>query len=479
MQFYTWIFLILFLPGVFGGYFLLNKFVSKRAAAYFLIIANLFFYGYSSIGNALYFGGCILFNYLIARRLIIHKNRILFIMGVALNLGMLGILKYCNFFISSINAVFHLDFNMLNLFLPLGLSFFTFQFVALLYDCYKGKIESMSFVKYVLFASFFPKIVQGPIMLYQEFDVQYDLEIREKICLENVSKGLYTMTLGFGKKILIADVLALFVNPGFSEGYRSYNSIMLFFLMLLYTLQIYFDFSAYTDMARGISIMFNIELPQNFNSPYKAVSVNDFWKRWHMSLTNFFTRYLYIPLGGNRKGEIRTYVNVLIVFALSGLWHGANYTFIVWGILHGVASVAERKWKFLDRLPRVFQWGYTFLFVNVAWLFFRSSTITQALEIIKGIMKCEFTGIDVTALSVMILPEIRILFSVLNLENLLRFWPIFFILLVLAGVLWGKNTEEKTVAFKPTYGKAVVVVILLAWSILSFGAKTTFIYEMF
>lgn len=225
--------------------------------------------------------------------------------------------------------------------------------------------------------------------------------------------------------------------------------------------------------------MFNIELPQNFNSPYKATSVNMFWKRWHMSLTNFFTRYLYIPLGGNRKGEIRTYLNVLIIFTASGLWHGANYTFIVWGILHGIASVIERKWKFPEQLHVVLKWGYTFLSVNIAWLFFRSSTISQALQIIKGIIRCNFTGMDANALSVMILPEIRILFEILNIENLLRFCPLLFIAALLIGVLKEKNTDEKMAVFRPTYKKAIVVAVLLSWSILSFGSKTTFIYQMF
>lgn len=479
MQFNTWSFLFVFLPIMLLGYFLLNKYLSKRGATYFLIAGNLFFYGYSSIKCLMYFICCVLINYVIARCLIIYKKRKVFILGLILNLGTLGILKYYNFFLTSFNSFFNKDYNLIHLFLPLGISFFSFQFIALLYDCYKGKIEELSFAKYVLFSTFFPKIVQGPIMLYQEFDVQYNLEVKEEVNAENLSKGLYALALGFGKKILIADVLALFVNPGFESGYSSYNSTMLILLMLIYTLQIYFDFSAYTDMARGISFVFNIELPQNFNSPYKATNVNSFWKRWHMSLTNFFTRYLYIPLGGNRKGEIRTYINVIIVFVLSGLWHGANYTFIVWGLLHGLASAAERKWKFPEKLHIVLQWLYTFAFVNVAWLFFRAGTVTQAIQIIKGILKCNFTGIDTNALSVMILPEIRILFEIFHIEGFLRLFPLAFIFILLIGVLQGKNTDEKIVEFKPTYKKAILIIVLMSWSILSFGSKTTFIYEMF
>lgn len=479
MQFNSWLFLFLFLPIVLLGYFLLNKYTSKRVATYFLILGNLFFYGYSSINATVYFIFCIFCNYIIAKKLLLHKNKFLFVTGLIFNLGALGILKYFNFFITSLNSIFQTDFNLVTLFLPMGLSFFTFQFIALLYDCYKGKIEHLSFTKYVLFSSFFPKIVQGPIMLYQTFDVQYNLETKEKFNSQNFSKGLYALSIGFGKKILIADVLALFVNPGFTDKYTSYNSTMLILLMLSYTLQIYFDFSAYTDMARGISFMFNIELPQNFNSPYKATSINAFWKRWHMSLTNFFTRYLYIPLGGNRKGEFLTYVNVLIVFTLSGLWHGANYTFIIWGLLHGIASVIERKWNFTKHLHVVLQWAYTFLFTNIAWLFFRSTTISQALQILRGIARCDFSGIDNTALSVMILPEIQILFDIFNLEAFLRLCPLIFIFVLLLLVLQGKNTDEQLTDFKPTNFKVCFVIILMSWSILSFGTKMTFIYEMF
>lgn len=479
MQFNSWTFLFLFLPLILTGYYILNNYTSKRIAAYFLILGNFFFYAYSNLNAVVYFIFCILFNYILSKKLIQHKKKSLFFIGLLFNLGSLGLLKYLNFFITTLNSVFQKDFNLVTLFLPMGLSFFTFQFIALLYDCYKGKIEQLSFTKYVLFSSYFPKIVQGPIMLYQDFDAQYQLDTPDRFHCENFAKGLYALALGFGKKILIADVLALFVNPGFSTGYSSYNSTMLILLTLLYTLQIYFDFSAYTDMAKGISFMFNIELPQNFHSPYKATSINSFWKRWHMSLTGFFTRYLYIPLGGNRKGEFRTYLNVLIIFTLSGLWHGANNTFIIWGLLHGIASVIERKWKFPQRLHVVLQWAYTFVFTNLAWLFFRSSTITQALQIIKGIARCDFSGIENTALSVMILPEINRLFDYLNLGTYLRFLPLLFIFVLLLIVLQGKNTDEQLAKFKPTYFKLVLVILLMTWSILSFGAKTTFIYEMF
>ena len=399
--------------------------------------------------------------------------------GVLLNIACLGMLKYYNFFISSLNQVFKTDYNLIRVFLPLGLSFFTFQFIALIYDCYKGKIEELSFVKYVLFASFFPKIIQGPIMVYQDFDRQYSLDEKNYFNAENVAKGIYAFTLGLGKKILIADLLADFVNAGFSQEYQSYNSTMLLLLVLAYTLQIYFDFSGYSDMARGLGLLFNIELPINFNSPYKALSVNDFWKRWHMTLTSFFTKYLYIPLGGNRKGEWKTYRNVLIVYLVSGLWHGANYTFIIWGLLHGVVSVVEKKWKFTEHMHIAIRWLYTFVFVNFAWLFFRANSVEQACFILKGIFRCDFSGVSYASFAGLIPQEINILANVLGVGGIVtKFFLLFMILLVFA-VLWLKNTDEKIATFKPNLKTLLILVFVFCWSVLSFGGKIVFLYEMF
>lgn len=479
MQFNSWIFMFVFLPIVVLLYFGINRYLNRKYATCFLVVSNLVFYGYAGLGCMIYFLGFTIINFVISNRLIRTRERTLMIIGIALNLGALGVLKYCNFFITSFNALMKTDFNLVHLFLPLGLSFFTFQFIALIYDCYKGNIASLSFGEYMAFATYFPKIIQGPIMTYQEFEKQYTNEQNKSFKTENFAKGLYALSIGLGKKVLIADVLALFVNPGFSTNYSSYNSTMSILLMLAYTLQIYFDFSAYTDMARGISIMFNIELPTNFASPYKALSVNSFWKRWHMSLTGFFTKYLYIPLGGNRKGELRTYLNVLIIFTLSGLWHGANYTFIIWGVLHGVVCVIERKWNFLSKVHVALQWAYTFIFTNVTWLFFRSTTLQQALHIIKNIVRCDFSGIVQGDLKLLILPEINYLFDIINSESVFRIYPIIFILLLLFGILAFPNTDEQIKQFKPTVFKVLYTIVIMSWCVLSFGTKITFIYEMF
>lgn len=471
--------MFLFLPFCILLYFGISKYFNKKSATWFLVLANLVFYGYCGTQSLIYFIGCIVINFIICKRLIYKRKKWLLALGVILNLGTLGLLKYCDFFIESLNIFIKTDFNMVNVFLPVGLSFFTFQFIALIYDCYKGNVNALNFETYMAFTTYFPKIVQGPIMTYQDFEEQYTFEENKCFKSENFARGLYALTIGLGKKILIADALALFVNPGFSTNYATYNSTMSILLMLAYTLQIYFDFSAYSDMARGISFMLNIELPRNFDSPYKALSVNSFWKRWHMSLTCFFTKYLYIPLGGNRRGELRTYFNVLIVFALSGLWHGASYTFVIWGLLHGIASAIERKWDFLSKFHVVLQWLYTFIFTNVTWLFFRCTTLTQAFHIIKNILRCDFSGIVQNDLSLIILPEIKYVFDIIHIDFIYRIYPVLFVFALLFSVLAVRNTDEQIGQFKPKVFKVLLTIVIMSWCILSFGTKITFIYEMF
>ncbi len=479
MQFYSFLFVFLFLPCSLIGYFLLNR-IGNKWGSYFLILMNLVFYGWTSWKYLLYFVSCILINYIIVQFIINHrKTKVYLIIGLFYNISSLLYLKYCNFFVDTLQSMLKKDINFSNLFLPLGISFFTFQFIALIVDCYKGEIKKITFEKYVVFVSYFPKIIQGPITLYQNFEKQYSLEENHRFNASNFSKGMYALSLGFAKKILIADGLGNFVNAGFGGGFYSYDSLTLIFLVVSYTFQIYFDFSGYSDMARGISYMFNIELPINFNSPYKAISINDFWKRWHMSLTNFFTRYLYIPLGGNRKGNTRMMLNIGIVFFVSGLWHGANYTFIVWGILHGIASVCERKIQNRDKINVVLRWMFTFAFINLTWIFFRANTISDALVIIKGILRCDFSGVNTLALALMNNSEISFILSILGIRSLVLYLPYIFILVLFIGVMQFKNTDQKIEKFEPSITKCLVTISLLSWSILSFGNTVSFIYERF
>lgn len=348
MFFNSYIFIFAFLPLTLLGYFGLQKFKKHTTAKVFLCIMSLVFYAYYNIAYLWIIISSIILNYF-GRKILVKQERIkrkvVFIILLLANIGILVYFKYFDFMILAINDLFKTSFNALNILLPLGISFFTFQQLAFIIDSYKNK-ETMnySFLNYVLFVTFFPKIIQGPIALHYEIIPQFDDEKNRKINSENMAKGIMAFAFGLAKKVLIADLFGNVVNIGFGNV-AELNTLTALITMFAYTIQIYFDFSGYCDMATGIALMFNIKLPMNFNSPYKAITITDFWKRWHITLTRFFTQYVYIPLGGNRKGKIRTYINILIIFLLSGIWHGANYTFIVWGILHGIGSVITRIFK--------------------------------------------------------------------------------------------------------------------------------------
>ena len=278
--------------------------------------------------------------------------------------------------------------------------------------------------------------------------------------------------------MLIADVLGIAVNYAFEHQY-DLTAMEIIIVMLSYTFQIYFDFSGYCDMAVGIGKMYHIDLPINFNSPYKATSIIEFWQRWHLTLTRFLKKYIYIPLGGNRKGKRRTYINILIVFVVSGIWHGANWTFILWGTLHGVANVFNRMFeKYLEQIPKIFKWICTFAFINCMWLLFRSESVSQAIFFFKRI--CLFRSIEISQ-------ELKACYSLIEINGLQKIFGLndlmpgmhMWLLLVLSLVICvlGKNVNEKE--FKPTLVKAITAPLLLIWSIASFSGVSTFLYFNF
>lgn len=282
-----------------------------------------------------------------------------------------------------------------------------------------------------------------------------------------------------GKKVLVADTFAKVADYGFSnvEGLGTINALI---VMLSYTFQIYFDFSGYCDMATGIGKFFNIDLPMNFNSPYKAVTITDFWKRWHMTMTRFFTTYVYIPLGGSRKGKIRTYINVMIVFLVSGLWHGANWTFILWGGAHGIANVITRMFKEkIDKWHVVFSWFCTFSFVNVTWVIFRADSISQAIRFFKEIIWLNITPVLSEIKNAFILPEFKfILEQIGKAEYTYCLW-IIFIIVALCVCLQARNTNDRLGIFKPTVLNAVGCAIIFVWGIVSISGMSTFLYWNF
>jgi len=315
--------------------------------------------------------------------------------AIAVNLILLGYFKYANFFVTNLNHLSGTSLSLGEIILPLGISFFTFTQIAFLVDTYQGKVKEFNFVHYTLFVTYFPHLIAGPVLHHKEMMPQFAERNVCKLNWDNVAVGLSIFVLGLAKKVLIADSLAEFPTPIFS-AVAAGGQPMLFEAWigaLAYTFQLYFDFSAYSDMAIGISLMFNVRLPMNFNSPYKATNIIDFWRRWHMTLSRFLRDYLYIPLGGSRHGKFRRYLNLFITMLLGGLWHGAGWTFIIWGALHGFYLMVNHAWRGFKakmgwgeggRLAKLGAGALTFLAVVVGWVFFRADSFTSAMTMLHG-----------------------------------------------------------------------------------------------
>lgn len=447
-----------------------------------LFVASIIFYSYDHVKYVFLLLGSILVNWLISRFLIQKRNRLYLCMGIALNIFIIFYFKYLNFFLENINKLFRLEFGLREIILPLGISFITFQQISYLVDSYRGETKEYHFLEYAAFISFFPQLVAGPIVLHKEMVPQFRDIGKKSFNHENFAKGLYAFSIGLFKKVIIADTFNKAVVWGW-ENYDQLVSLEIIIIMLSYTFQIYFDFSGYSEMAYGIGKMFNIDIPVNFNCPYKSCSIIEFWKRWHMTLTRFFREYVYIPLGGSKRGEIRTYINIMIVFFLSGLWHGANWTFILWGVLHGIAQMLNRifasKW---EKCNRIFQWLITFSFLNVMWLLFRADDIGQAWMLLTRAIKMETLTISADLQKCYVLPEIEWLIDlmpsivgVLNKVNGLYIWTALFVALGIS--LNEANIKERE--FRPTFFNAIKTSFLLIWCIISFSGVSVFLYFNF
>ncbi|WP_163580514.1 MBOAT family O-acyltransferase [Gracilibacillus saliphilus] len=387
-------FIFVFLPVAVIGYFILAKIASGKFSKIWLIICSLFFYAYWNPIYIFLIIGSMIVNFSISKCFSQNLNRKIrkgaIVLGILFNIGLLGYFKYVDFFIKNINAVFKTEIALLHIMLPLAISFFTFQQIAYLVDRYKGNYTDPKLSTYLLFVTFFPQLIAGPIVHHKEMMPQFENEENKRLNWDNIARGLFIFIIGLTKKVAIADTVAIWANAGF-QNYENLSTIDAWLTSLSYTTQLYFDFSGYCDMAIGIGLLFNIKLPVNFFSPYKARNIQDFWNRWHMTLTRFLTHYIYIPLGGNRNGISRTYINILIVFFISGVWHGAGWTFIIWGMLHGIASVIVRLMKKINlSFPWVVSWFLTFIFVNTTWVYFRATSFDQANTIIKKMFLFEY-----------------------------------------------------------------------------------------
>ncbi len=488
MLFNSYTFIFVFLPITLLLYFGLNKIKKYKLAKLTLVIASLYFYAYFNVKYLFIIVISIGFNYLLNRLFGIFKNKngrkILLIIGLTFNILLIFYYKYYDFVINTINDLASVNFNLINVMLPLGISFFTFQQIAYVIDSYNENVKTYTLLDYSLFVTFFPQLIAGPITLYSEMIPQFEDEKNKKFDAKNFSKGLLAFSFGLAKKVLLADTFAIVSNYVFANPTDT-NSTNLLLGMLSYTFQIYFDFSGYCDMALGLGYMFNIELPINFNSPYKSYSVVEFWKRWHITLTRFFTTYIYIPLGGNRKGKIRTYLNIFIVFLASGIWHGANFTFILWGILHGIASILNKIFRnVIEKTNNVFNWICTFLFINFTWIIFRSDSILDALNIIKHLIKLNFEPISINIVNAFAIPEFTMIAEVIGkkewiTENYNTVYLLVFFIFSFYAILCMKNTQERIKEFKPNVKNAMISAVLLVSSIISLSGVSTFLYFNF
>ncbi len=399
------------------------------------------------------------------------------ILGIGIFFNIVGLLyfKYCNFFIENMNMILVSDLALHNIILPLGISFITFQQIAFLVDSYRKEVPEHSLLDYALFISYFPHVISGPIILHKEFFPQLSEEKR-KMNWDFFASGLYMFVMGLGKKVLIADRFGEAVNWGYSNV-PELNATSALFISIAYSIQIYFDFSGYSDMAIGISRMLQIDLPINFNSPYKATTISEFWKRWHMTLTRFLTKYLYIPLGGNRKGIVRTYINIIVIFLCSGLWHGANWTFLLWGFLHGCCMVLTRQFQgFINKIPKIINAMVTLLLINFLWILFRAESFDVYKQMIKAIFLNRWGYLNETICGYFkpVLFE-----NIINIDAPYWIWTIFTLLIVFFMMLACKNVIEKVSEIRHSAISAFFTVAVLLMCILSFSGVSTFVYSRF
>lgn len=457
-------------------FYALGFFNKHRSALFLLTLASLFFYSYwnikflplilVSIGCNLNFGW--LLTYKIAKPKI---RRAILIFAIFANLAFLGFFKYANWLILAVNSTgTHLP--LINYALPLGISFYTFTQIAFIVDAYQRKTDDLNPLRYLLFVTYFPHLIAGPILHHKEMMNQFESKTLSKINLLNIQQGFILFAIGFMKKILIADSLASVVTKYYDTGvaldfWSSWIS------SLAYTFQLYFDFSGYTDMALGLSLMLNIRLPYNFNSPFKARSLSEFWRRWHITLSRFLRDYIYIPLGGNKYGARREYFAVIVTFALGGIWHGAGGHFLIWGLLNGLGIAIERAWhrKYPAKNNWV-AWAMTFLFVNITLIFFRAHSVGDALNVLRGLV--DVNSILTFGSSNIPTPDLAWIGS--HLEWIL-FLPtqlainlpyVALIIICFGTTFFGKNSQEIVASYSKTRLMPIMLVgyfFALAWSI--------------
>ena len=388
MVFSSLVFLSIFLPVV----LILHTVIPNRTIRnILLLIVSLAFYAYGEPVYVFLMIFSALLNYIFALILSRHHSKWVMGLAVAVNLGLLGVFKYTGFLMSNINGVLGLNLPIPAIILPIGISFFTFQALSYVIDVYRGDVAvQKSYWKVLLYISFFPQLIAGPIVRYK--DVAHEIDNRT-VNIRSIAFGLRRFIAGLAKKVLIANTMGAAADYIFNHGAENLNIVAAWIGAIAYLMQIYYDFSAYSDMAIGLGKICGFHFKENFTRPYVATTIQEFWRRWHISLSSFFRDYVYIPLGGNRKGKFRTVLNRLIVFFLTGLWHGANWTFVIWGLYHGFFLLLEEYIPIIRRLPKFLRRIYTLLAVTIGFVIFRADTIAEAGTFIAMM----FTGFDFSA----------------------------------------------------------------------------------
>lgn len=468
-------FILLFLPFVMVFFYFFRNIKQHNLQMLWLVAASFFFYACSVPIYFLLLLINITVNFFFYRQICKRRHKFFLILGIGFNILLLFYFKYINFGIDICNLLLKTNFSIFEIALPLGISFITFQQIAFLTDAYNNATkETYSFLEYALFVSFFPHISSGPI-IYQE-DFFPLLKFNTSINWNKFASGIYLFMMGLGKKVLIADTLAKGVDYGYSN-LTSLNTTTGMLISLLYTLQIYYDFSGYTDMAIGVARMLQLDLPVNFNSPYKASTITEFWNRWHITLTRFLTRYIYIPLGGNRKGKLRSYVNTLIVFLISGLWHGASYTFVLWGLLHGLFMIFTKYFdKFIQKIPKWINHFITLIFVNFTWIVFRANSIHTLKDFIYVFLRNDWGILDSNIVDTL-LPSFIKHFLPGNGSNTI--FALLLLFIIILFTLFAPNTQEILDQKELGIKELLWILFIGVLSLFSMSGINTFIYAYF
>lgn len=477
MLFSSYVFVFGFLPITLVGYFALSHCKNVYPQRVFLMLASLFFYAYFKWEYLILILASITVNYFCAQvvmRSDRHSVRKLFAtVAILLNVFLLLYYKYFDFFIVNVNAIASTEFAVRGILLPLGISFFTIQQISFQVRIYKGDEKRLNFIDYALFVSFFPQLIAGPIVQFDELVPQIEDESKRRFNSENFILGVTIFTVGLFKKIMIADSVAVFVDNCFSNS-ATLGFVPAWFGLVCVSFQYYFDFSGYSDMSIGLGKMFNFDLPANFEMPLRAYSISDFWKRWHITFCRAITSLVYIPLGGSRKGKARKYLNLMIVFFISGFWHGAQWTCIIWGLMHGVGSVLENILKKpLEKVPKAIRIAATFVFTSASLTVFNCTTVAQAGEYYRGLFNFSEAGIsqlkNIVYDGIMGLPVSA---SVV-------------LAAVMAAVCFALSfrkisaSKQMLERFEPTVPKAALLAVVFAVSVMCMSRSEVFIYFNF